>query len=295
MNTELGRRGFLVLSAGALAMLSGTAAAQDIEDLDEPVQGTAILIGPESNRPEPGGDWFDQWDGGPNHIYITRDFDADDKQVGGKRFFYIDGVTDDWVQLPTHLPTFADADLPAQNVEAGYLAFDSDRGVPTWSAGSTYESPNFASEVLTSAVTVSNDATKTSVWSIDLNARSLIKGRTYQLDLMGIFSTANTSDQFTIIIELGGAELATLQNEPANATDAPWAVETTFTVRSHGENGEVQPHSQALFNSQPKDDHHSSITVDTTVLETLEVFVNWDAADANNSVTLGQGHLKVMS
>lgn len=191
--------------------------------------------------------------------------------------------------------TFAQGDLPTSDPE-GTLYFDSDRGVPVWWDGSGHKWATFVDDVLTTPQTVANTTTRTEVFNPDINAGSLIAGRIYQVDLMGKFSTANTSDTFSVDINLAGAtDLAGITNTGGNAGDDPWSVEFTFTVRSDGANGTIQPHTRGLFNSEPADSHHAEISVDTTTVTELSVDLQWSAADAGNSVTLGQAHLKQMA
>lgn len=190
--------------------------------------------------------------------------------------------------------TFAEDNLPTSDPE-GTVYFDSTRGVPAWWDGSGHEWANFVDDVLVTPQTVSNTTTRTEVFNPDINAGSLVAGRIYQMDLMGNFSTTNTSDTFSVDINLAGAtDVAGITNTGGNASNDPWSVEFTFTVRTDGQNGTLQPHTRGLFNSEPADSHHSEVSVDTTTVTELSVDIQWSAADPDNSVTLGQAHLKQM-
>lgn len=192
------------------------------------------------------------------------------------------------------LPAYANSDLPTAPYAQSFF-HDTNRGTIAWWDADHYEFPTFVDDVLTTEQTVSNTTTRTEVFNPDINADSLLEGRVYEIDLSGKFSTANTSDTFTVDVNLAGAtDVAGISNAPANATDAPWSMEMKFTVREDGENGVIQPHTRGLFDSQPADSHHSPVSVDTTTTTELSVDIQWDAADPDNTVTLGQAHLKQM-
>lgn len=199
-----------------------------------------------------------------------------------------------WVPIPDLLVGYPTAELP-DSPETGNLFFDENRNLPTWWDQDHYEFPTFVDDVLTSPVTVANTTTRTTVFDPDINANSLVKGRKYQIDLSGSFSTTNNSDTFTIDINLAGAtDVAGIGNVGGNVTDAPWNIEFAFTVREHGQNGVLQPHTKGLFNSDPADADHDTVTVDTTTVTELSVDLQWSAADPDNSVTVKQAHLKQM-
>lgn len=149
--------------------------------------------------------------------------------------------------------------------------------------------------MLTEDKTVANTTTKTTVWDPGINAGSLIEGRVYKIDLTGSFSTANTSDQFTVTIELAGNSLGNVVNEMANTTNAPWAVEFKFTVREDGQNGTIQTHTRSSFDSRFLGKHDAPVSVDTTTATQLSVSIQWDTANAGSTATLSQAHLSQMS
>ena len=191
------------------------------------------------------------------------------------------------------VPEFDHTKLPASPDDYS-LFFAKDRQTVTWWDGEAWEFPNFVADVLTESVTVSGTTTKTTVWQPDVDTGSLIDGRVYQIDLMGKFSTANTSSRFTVDVDIAGTDVAGIQNAGANVNEAPFSVEFTFTVRSEGENGEIHPHTRGLFNSNSADATHETITVDTTTSTDINVTFEWNDGSAGNSATLEQAHLKQM-
>lgn len=283
---DLSRRGFMQVGVVALASLQTGDVHPQLDPRDEyEFQGAADLMGPASARPVPGSDFFDN-----KTFYAYRYTATDTGEVAE-----MTQDDDAWRQLPINLKQFQFPNLPTSPA-LGTLVFDEDHGTPAWWDVDHWEWPTFVDDVLTSAVTVADTTTRTTVFDPGINADSLIKGRTYQLDLFGQFGTTNTSSTFTVDINLGPAtDAAGVGNVGGNVSDAPWSVEFTFTVRDHGTNGTLQPHTRGLFDSEPADSHHDPVSVDTTTVTELSVDIQWDTADPANTVTLGQAHLKQMA
>lgn len=277
---DASRREFTVLTVTSLAALpDGVKRQLDSSKNDENYSGVAYLFGTEKPPPE----FFE------------------DKGIGTYIFQQENGTTeytgppyDQWTELPVHLVGYETADLPTDPLD-GALFHDLNRGIPAWYDQDHYEYPNFVDDVKVSETTVANTTTRTQVWDPDINADSLVAGRIYQIDLHGTYQTANTSDQFTVDIDIAGTDTASVQNAAANANaGTPWTLELTFTVRQHGTNGLIKPNTRATFDEQPRTARHAEISVDTTTATNLSVFLTWDAADPDNSVTLEQAHLKQM-
>lgn len=283
MDYEPSRRRYLALTGvSAIASLSG---------------GIAVQIDSPNNE------------GGEFDIYaLILDADQPSKAIlddiwDTYQFVYVDPATgerdkiahDDsgWQQLATRLKPYSNTELPS-SPPIGQLVFDEDRGTAAWWDRDHWEWPNFVDDVLTTPQTVANTTTRTVVWEPDINPDSLIKGRAYQIDLHGVFSTANTSDQFTVDVNLAGTDAAELQNVPANATDAPFSLETNFAIREDGTNGAIKPNTRGAFDDEAQSASHAEIPVDTTTVTNIAVAFQWDAADPDNTVTLEQAHFKQM-
>lgn len=282
---KLNKRRFLqITSAGLIAVLTGgTALASHVDDQE--FSDVALLVGPDSARPAPDSNFFDNKRSYHYH-YIATD-------TGARLSIETDDTQ--WSQLPIQLKSYAVDELPAAGTP-GRLFFDTNRQLPVWDDDGGYEYPNFVDDVLLSQQTVANTTTRTSVFNPDIDANSLVKGRIYQLDLQGTFETANTSDQFTVDVGLAGTDVAGLQNAPANASaGTPWTLELTFSVREHGTSGVLKPNTRAVFDEQPRTANASTVTVDTTTANQLEVFITWSAADPSNVVNVEQAHLKQMA
>jgi hypothetical protein len=278
------RRQFLgVLGLTALVgASSGTVAAQEQQTEPHGFRAAPLWYGTSEERPEPGSSFFDNKSG--EVLYLTEAGQLSHLAIGDS----------EWSELPVHLAGYATPDLPT-DVPTGSILFDENRSTPAWWDTDHYEYPNFVDDVLTESVTVADTTTRTVVFDPDINANSLVKGRKYQIDLSGSFSTANNSDVFTIDVNLAGAtDVAGIGNVGGNVTNAPWNIEFAFTVREHGVNGVLQPHTKGLFDSEPADSDHGTVTVDTTTVTELSVDIQWSSADPANSVTVKQAHLKQM-
>lgn len=281
---DLSRREFMLVGTSSLLALDGSMSQQVQQDSDTfAFQGVADLIGPANALPDPDDEFFDD-----KIAYAYRYTATDTGEVSE-----ISHEESTWTQLETRLKPYDVSNLP-NSAPVGQIVFDEDRGVVAWWDRDHWEWPNFVDDVLTTPQTVANTTTRTIVWDPDINPDSLIKGRAYQIDLHGVFSTANTSDQFTVDVNLAGTDAAELQNVAANVTDAPFTLETNFAIREDGENGFIKPNTRGSFNNEPRSASHDEIAVDTTTLTNISVALQWDAADPNNTVTLEQAHFKQM-
>lgn len=152
------------------------------------------------------------------------------------------------------------------------------------------------SEVLTSTQTVANTTTETTVFSTDLAATTMEAGRVYELELYGDYETNDGSDFFDLRISLGGQVVSTTRSVPENVSGAPMTIRTRITVRNTGQSGEVVTHTESVFADVHDDTAPtSSITIDTTVANTLAASVEWNVAEAGDEVHIRQGYLKVVS
>ena len=192
------------------------------------------------------------------------------------------------------IPQYTAVGLPTAPV-AGSLFYDETRKVVGWWDGSVYEYANtVADDVKTTTTTVANTTDRTLVFNADIDKGEMVKGRTYQMDLMGNFSTANTSDRFTVSVDVENTTVAGIQNAKANVSEKPWSCEFTMTVRDSGESGTVHTHTKGLFNSVSADAHGGDVTIDTTTATTFRAYVQWSAANAGDIADVGQAHLKQM-
>lgn len=286
---DLSKRRFMQLGSIPLvaALSSGTVTAQTDSSgitTDGPgFQEVAILYGPRANRPDPNDGYFD------NRIYYAYLYISSE---GGR--YYRTQNNPEWTQLPFQLPRYTEANLP-DVLEEGQLVYNESRGVIALSDGEDWEYPVVGDDVLLNSQTVQNTTTETLVWDGGLNAGSIRVGRVYEINLLGTFTNSSTSDTVDINAYLGGALIASVGSTGGNATDAPWRTKIIFTVRETGETGTIEPHAVAKFNNQDADDDEGQVTVDTTIPEEIEVYVQWNNAKADNWLTLKQAYMKEVS
>ena len=283
---DLSKRDFLKLgSVPLLALLSsGTVSAQQVETDADGFQSVALLYGDKADRPEVGDGFFRNKIHFGYFYYDTR---------GGR--YWITQDMDDWQQLNFQLPQYAEADLPSAQ-EPGQLVFNTDRGVISLSDGDDWEYPVVGDDILISPVTVSNTTTETMIWDAGLSVGTLKVGRVYEINLLGTYSNASTSDTVDLNIYLGGTLVANVGSAGQNAKEnAPWRCKVIFTVRETGETGLVHPHAISKFNNVNADDDEPDVTVDTTVPEQIEAYAQWNNAKTGNSITLSQAYMKEVS
>lgn len=277
------RRKFMQAGVTAFTLASGLPPLQEepVHD-DTEFHAVPALVGPASARPADDGPFFQN-----KRHYAFLYLATDTGEIS-----HITHEDPSWVQQGTVLKPYEEENLPSSPPN-GALYFDDDRGLPAWWDEDHYRWPTNVDDVLTTPATVANTTTRTKVWSATINPDSLITGRVYQIELRGTFQTANTNDQFTVDIDIAGTTLGDLQNAAANADPGtPWSLELMFTVRSEGATGTLKGDTRAVFGEQPRTSSDAETTVDTTVATTVEVFITWSGADADNSVTLEQAHLK---
>lgn len=283
---DLSRRRFVQIGVSSVFSVGGVDAPQLSGGADTTgdyqFQGVADLMGPLDARPEPGDEFFENKD-----FYAYQYYSMDE---GGR--YFIRQSDDAWTKLPFKLPDYPNGTLPGEPANAS-MYFDNNRGTPAWWDRDHYEFPNFTDDVLTEPVTVTG-STRTPVWDAPINPGSLLAGRSYQADLMGDFTTANSSAFFTVYVVYGGVELAGISSTAENATEAPWSIEFTYTIRSDGENGTGIAHTRGLFNGTPDDSDSEEFTIDTTIGNDITFEIAFNEGDAANQVHLEQAHIKQM-
>lgn len=240
-----------------------------------------------------------------NHIYIGMEnsqitFHADtDKTPPPYSSVYIGKVntTDNTKTafkregIGSFLQSFLSSDLPIPRT-AGRMIWDQDRKQVAINSGSDWEVPVVANDVTTSSVTVSNTTDKEEIWSAELPENSMKKGRAYEVELFGSFSTAGSTDRVDITFSVNGTDVATVTSIGANVSDDPWRAKLIMTVQVEGGSGVLQPHSLATFQQQDSDTYNNSVDVDTTVVNTIKASAQWNNADSDNELTLAQAYFK---
>lgn len=148
---------------------------------------------------------------------------------------------------------------------------------------------------LVASQTVANTTTETLLLTDAMPAGSLIPGRVLRTIAMGTYSTANASATLIIRLKMGGITLLETSSTAGNATEAPWKVELTTTIRTTGASGTEVSYISATFNNS-EDDAAETVehSIDTTIAEDITLTVQWDEANAGNTITITQGFVEFL-
>jgi hypothetical protein len=280
-NLELGRRKFMLAGVtAAMATFAGTSAAQQIDTETDQFRPIAHLYGPIENLPTRESGFFDDK---PYFGYVYYSFD-------GERYYTTSDMSR-WKQLKFTLPKYTEGELPPADKQ-GQLVYNETRNLFGGNDGHHWHYPVITRDILTSPVTVTNTTAKTLIFDVTLEANTLVQGRVFEVHLFGNFSTASTSDTVNITLELNNELIADVASTGKNSNQAPWRTKVVLTVRTHGVNGEVQPHALAKFNDADADDHEPTATIDTTVSDTIQAYAQWNNAKTGNELLLGQAYMK---
>jgi hypothetical protein len=277
------RRQFLgLLSLPALAMLTGSAAAQEVGVADGEFTPVPTWTGQADARPAADSDRLNGLQG--RVVYIATDTGA---------VYYIDSGDGSWTHLPVELPKYVNSNLPTGFPE-GALVHDEDRGTPVWYDGSMWDAPSFVNDVSPTPQNVGGADPETAIFSPSIRTDSLIQNRTYDIDVFGNFTTASSSDTFTLRVKIGGTTVATITSTAAKVSGAPFEATTVVAVESDGPSGQIETFTKATFDNEDKDVDNGASAVDTTTATAVEVTVEWAGSDAGNSLTRDIGRMKEM-
>lgn len=152
--------------------------------------------------------------------------------------------------------------------------------------------------VATADKTVTNTSAATSiigtgVGSITLPANFLVAGKTLRISIGGVFSTLLTPGNLTIVVKLGSTTIAssTISNILASASNNAFQGAGTITCRSAGASGSVSMNGNVNYDTgvltrgfAALNNSGSTVTLDTTASQTLDITVQWATASASNSI-----------
>ena len=143
--------------------------------------------------------------------------------------------------------------------------------------------------VKTTTTTVANTATETTIAVFTIPADTLNAGSLVILELMGTYSNASTSDDWTLRFKYGGVTLDTINRVGGNVTDVGWSARFILTFRTVGSSGTVYDHAMLTDDDTSySKDSGTSHSVDTTTDDDIEVTVQWDNAKAGNTFSCTQ-------
>lgn len=141
--------------------------------------------------------------------------------------------------------------------------------------------------------TVANTTTETEIFTSTVLANEFHPGYVVRSRLNGYYSTANASDTFTIRYKIGGTTILSFTSDANNVTNTPFDLEFLTTIRSIGGSGtEISFGSITADNVDKDTTETSTSSIDTTIDLSFSITVQWDNADASNTITLTQGYLE---
>lgn len=148
--------------------------------------------------------------------------------------------------------------------------------------------------VQTNTVTVANTTSETAlsgtgVGSLVLPANFFIIGRTIRLRGFGYHSSTG-NPTITFKVKFGSTVVGTVTGASGNGTNDGFEFDGVITCRTTGASGTVQPqgkyqelHSLGLIEGGGAT---STVTIDTTVSQTLSLTIQWGTANAGNTISL---------
>lgn len=151
-----------------------------------------------------------------------------------------------------------------------------------------------ASDSVTTAVTVANTTTETTVFTASISAAELHAGKVLRVWGCGQASTHDANDTLTIRIKIGGTLLTTLDAIPGQAANDPLHFWNLITIRTTGAGGTIASHGYIMIKDTEVHENDQDVAVDTTGANDITVTFQWDDADAGNTATLDQCFLEVL-
>jgi hypothetical protein len=141
--------------------------------------------------------------------------------------------------------------------------------------------------------TIVNTAVETEVWRIEFAANELHANSGLIVDLIGAYSNASASDNFTVYIKIDDVLVHSIARVDGNLTDVGLSLRYNITIGNEGVNGE-------LYDSAFVFDNGNTYSVsealphafDTTIAHTISISFKWNNAKAGNTMTFNQGFIQ---
>lgn len=205
--------------------------------------------------------------------------------------------------VPADLPVFvasgashAIGAVPDPGASAGatrYLREDSSWAVPPGVNGVA-----FSNVSVPGGNTVANTTSETAFASnFTIPANSLAVGQVIRVKAFGVYSTDTISaGNITLRVKFGSTTLcatAALTNV-VSLTNQGWTLDALLIVDTTGATGTVEAQGMAFLTTAINTamnagmTNTSTVVVDTTANQTVQISVQWSAASANNSIVLRQ-------
>jgi len=179
---------------------------------------------------------------------------------------------------------------PAQ---AGSIEYD---GCKTYVTNvETARSIDRTSDVAVSTVTVADTATETTLWTGAMPANSLCEGNLFKFHCDGIISngdSANSADQVTLRIKVGGTTVATLNPALKKIpVGSHWHINANATQRTIGASGSRAVHIDMDI-AGATTTVVSVANINTTNNMDVTITAEWASGDPDNTISLYQGFME---
>jgi len=173
-------------------------------------------------------------------------------------------------------------------------AFEYDGGALIFTPATDRRSVSLANGVIIADTTVANTVAETTVYTESVSANELYKGSKWHTRISGYYSTANSSASFTAKLKIGNTVVETLTSVAENVNNGFWRLEFFFTVRDTGPTGAIRASVDGIFNTTLETNANTSdVIIDTTAVEDITLTIQWNAANAGNTLTVTQGHTEI--
>lgn len=150
----------------------------------------------------------------------------------------------------------------------------------------------YANTSIPAGNTVANTAADTNFTSkYTLAANALSVGQVIRFTASGTYGTALlVAPTITLSVKFGSTVVASgSQTLILNLANKGWSLDAQFIVFATGSSGTIEGQGDFSFDTAvTKTVNTSSITVNTTVSNDLQISANWSAANSNNTITLRQ-------
>ena len=145
--------------------------------------------------------------------------------------------------------------------------------------------------------TISSTNTETNFnQNYSIPANDCQPGRVYRITAQGVYGTQSTPGNLTLRVKLGSTTIgATPTAAPTGSlTNQGWRVELQFTCVTAGASGTIESQGNAMLYSNTTTaqtrmiSNTSTVTVDTTTAQTLQLSAQWATSSATNTITMRQ-------
>ena len=139
---------------------------------------------------------------------------------------------------------------------------------------------------------VATAAADTLIYSYQLNANELHNDQQITAFLAGALDSATGAETITLNIKFDGTLVRTLSLTPKNATNVGWKFSHIGTIRTAGASGTFIDY--LYFDTDTESVSYgatATVAIDTTVPVLYEIYAQWGAAKAGNSLLCTQGSL----